>query len=147
MSGNNSFTQAVEIRWSDLDPNYHVRHSVYYDMGAFIRINFLNAHKLTSEYMSSHDFGPILFREECVFRRELRLGDIVTIDLTLIKAKPDISRWSIQHILKRNNELAATLSVDGAWIDTKKRKLTIPPTLVHDTFSLMPRPGGFEWLK
>ena len=141
------FSLDVQVRWADLDPNFHLRHSVYYDYGAFVRISFLEEQGLTGSFMAEHHIGPILFREECVFRRELRLGDIVTIDLTLTKSKPDFSRWSIQHILKRNNELAATLTVDGAWIDTKKRKLTIPPQLVHDTFSLMPRPEGFEWLK
>ena len=28
-----NYTKPVEIRWSDLDPNFHLRHSVYYDYG------------------------------------------------------------------------------------------------------------------
>ena len=31
------FKQNLQVRWADLDPNGHVRHSVYYDYGAQIR--------------------------------------------------------------------------------------------------------------
>ena len=41
--------------------------------------------------------GPIIFREECVFKKEIRLGDKITIDLHVDKAKKDYSRWTIQH--------------------------------------------------
>lgn len=142
-----SFIKSVEVRWSDLDPNYHVRHSVYYDYGAYCRICFLNQHGVTTAFFTEHHFGPILFREECIFRREIKLGDAVTIDLQLVKAKPDHSRWTIQHNLTRNGELAATLIMDGAWIDINKRKLTIPPQLARETFDNMPRTQGFDWIK
>ena len=36
------YSKKVEIRWSDLDPNFHLRHSVYYDWGAYTRISFLS---------------------------------------------------------------------------------------------------------
>src|SRR5688572_5810481 len=122
-----SFIKNIQVRWSDLDPNYHVRHSVYYDYGAYSRICYLNEHGVNTAFMTKHHFGPILFREECIFRREIKLDDVVTIDLQLVKAKADHSRWTIRHIISRNNEHAATLMMDGAWIDTAKRKLTIPP--------------------
>jgi acyl-CoA thioester hydrolase len=143
----NPFIKAIDVRWADLDPNYHVRHSVYYDYGAYCRICFFNENGITSPFLAEHQIGPILFREECIFRKELRLGDAVTIDLQLLKAKSDYSRWSIQHIIRRNNDLAATLTLDGAWIDTIKRKLTNPPGLAHETFDKMPRMEKFEWLK
>jgi len=128
-----SFVTDIQVRWSDLDPNYHVRHSVYYDYGAYSRICFLNKQGVTSAFMSQYQFGPILFREECIFRREIKLQDSVSIDLQLIKARADYSRWTIQHILTRNDETAATLIMDGAWIDTVKRKLTIPPQLAYQS--------------
>lgn len=143
----NSYIKTIDVRWADLDPNYHVRHSVYYDYGAFSRICYLQEHGITTAFMSEHHFGPILFREECFFKREIKLEDIVTIDLQLVKAKADHSRWTIQHSISKNNELAAILIMDGAWIDTIKRKLTLPPTLAHDTFNAMPRLDKFEWIK
>ncbi len=142
-----SFVKEIQIRWSDLDPNVHLRHSVYYDWGAFCRVAFLDQQGLTTELMHRLRVGPILFREECVFRKEVRLGDQVTISLEVIKAKHDYSRWSIQHSIKKNGDtVAAILTVDGAWLDIVQRKLSTPPKEVHDVFSKMPVGEGFVWL-
>ena len=75
------------------------------------------------------------------------MDDLVTIDLQLVKARADYSRWTVQHIITRNNDHAATLLMDGAWIDTIQRKLTIPPELTRVAFEIMPRTEGFEWTK
>lgn len=141
------FIKEIQVRWSDLDPNFHLRHSVYYDWGAFCRIEFLIRHRLTAEVMEKLHFGPILFREECVFRKEIRLNDPVSMDLQLLKGKRDYSRWSIQHtIFKNENSTAAILTVDGAWMDTVKRKLITPPQEVLHVFDNMQRNENFQWL-
>ena len=141
------FSLPVQVRWADLDPNFHLRHSVYYDWGAMCRVEFLNKYGLTSQLMQQLHFGPIIFREECVFRKEVRLGDVVTIDLTLVKAKKDYSRWTIQHnITKGEGELSAILTIDGAWLDTAKRKLAVPPEEAIDVFSQMPVGKEFQWI-
>lgn len=141
------YSKLAQIRWSDLDPNFHLRHSVYYDWGAFCRIEFLNDFGLTAEVMHQLQIGPILFREECVFRREIILGDEIHISLQLTKARTDFSRWSILHeIVKDKTTVAARLSVDGAWIHMQQRKLITPPEHVHKVFSEMPKAKDFAWL-
>lgn len=141
------FNRIIQIRWSDLDPNFHLRHSVYYDWGAFCRVEFLNDYGLTAEVMQKLQFGPILFKEECVFRREIKLGDEVKINLELIRARKDFSRWSIQHQITKNGDtLCAVLTVDGAWMNIVQRKLTSPPEEVHAVFSKMPQSQNFEWI-
>ena len=141
------FTKEIQVRWSDLDPNVHLRHSVYYDWGAFCRIAFLEQYNLSTEIMQRLHIGPILFREECIFRREIRLGDKVTINLQVLKAKRDYSRWTIQHTIVKNTDVvSAILTVDGAWLDTAKRKLATPPKEVWETFSQMPTSENFQWL-
>ncbi|MGN6399360.1 MAG: acyl-CoA thioesterase [Flavisolibacter sp.] len=143
----NDFSRIVQIRWSDLDPNFHLRHSVYYDWGAFCRLEFLNEYGLTADVMQQLQFGPILFKEECVFRREIKLADEVRMNLQLIRAKKDFSRWSIQHQITKNGDtLCAVLTVDGAWMNVVQRKLTSPPEQVHEVFSKMPQAEGFEWI-
>ncbi|HEU4470326.1 MAG TPA: acyl-CoA thioesterase [Flavisolibacter sp.] len=144
---NTSFTKQVQVRWSDLDPNFHVRHSVYYDWGAFCRVEFLNEYGLTAPVMQALQFGPILFREECVFRKEIRSGDEISISLQVFRSRKDYSRWSIQHeITRKDGTLCAVLTVDGAWIDVAKRKLATPPDKVVEVFEQMPRAEGFEWM-
>jgi len=141
------FIKAIQLRWSDLDPNFHLRHSVYYDWGAFCRIEFLNEFGLTTEVMQRLHFGPILFREECVFKKEIRQGDKITIDLKLLKSKRNYSRWSIQHIIMKNADIvSAILTVDGAWINTIERRLAQPPPEAEKVFSQMPVDEDFQWL-
>jgi acyl-CoA thioester hydrolase len=97
--------------------------------------------------MAKNHFGPILFREECIFKKEIRLGDTITIDLQLLKAREDQGRWSIQHkIVKNGGVVAAVITVDGAWIDVLQRKLTVPPESVKQVFEGMPRSEQFEWI-
>ena len=141
-----AFVTPIEVRWSDLDPNVHVRHSVYYDWGALCRIQFLNAHGLTTATMQQLQIGPILFREECVFKREIRLGDPVTINVELVKSRKDYSRWTFRHTMMKNPEtVGAILTVDGAWIDIAKRKLANPYDVVKGAFEAMPRASDFKW--
>lgn len=143
MSG---FLKELQVRWSDLDPNFHLRHSVYYDWGAYCRVAFLNEQGLTADVMQGLQFGPILFREECVFRKEIRSGDEVSIDLQVIRSRKDYSRWSIQHqVLKNGSTVAAIITVDGAWMNVVERKLMSPPEKVFEVFDKMPKAELFEW--
>jgi acyl-CoA thioester hydrolase len=140
------FNRIVQIRWSDMDPNFHLRHSVYYDWGAFCRMEFLTEFGLSAQVMQQLQFGPILFKEECIFRREIRFGDEVKMDLRLIRSKEDFSRWSIQHHITKNDDtLCAVLTVDGAWMNVMQRKLMSPPEQVHEVFRKMPKDENFQW--
>lgn len=142
-----AYKKSIEIRWSDMDPNFHVRHSVYYDWGAFCRIAFLYEYGLTNDVLTQHKIGPILFREECVFKKELRFTDRAEVNVLLLKCKKDVTRWSMIHeIWKNETVLAAVITIDAAWIDLTKRKLGSPPPVVIDGFSRMPKSPDFSWL-
>ena len=141
------FVKDIQLRWSDLDPNFHLRHSIYYDWGALSRIEFFRELGLTRQVMQQLHFGPILFREECVFKREIRDGDKITVDLNLLKARKDYSRWSIRHhIMKNGDTVSAIITIDGAWIDTIRRKLTVPPPVAEEIFREMPVDENFQWM-
>ena len=142
------FSMPIQVRWSDLDPNFHLRHSVYYDWAALCRIEYLGQHGITPALMVQHRFGPIIFREECVFRREIKYGDPVQISLKLVKGRKDYSRWTIRHgITGQDGLLCATVTIDGAWINTQERKLFVPPQEVISVFSQMPLGDDFEWIE
>jgi acyl-CoA thioester hydrolase len=140
------FIKSIQVRWSDLDPNFHLRHSVFYDWGALCRIEFLQERGLTTGIMGKLNFGPILFREECIFKKEIRLDDKVTIDLQLLKSRRDYSRWTFQHTIRKNEDIiSAILTCDGAWLDTIQRKLATPPAQVAHVFEQMPMHPDFQW--
>lgn len=138
------YIKAVEIRWSDLDPNYHLRHSVYYDFAAYSRICFLFDNGVTDKVMRENNIGPILFREECFFKREISFDDRVQISLKLRSVSPDYKKFSFLHeIYKNNNELAALLNVDGAWMNTQSRKIIVPPAIVIHSINSLPKTNDF----
>lgn len=142
------YKKQVEIRWSDMDPNFHLRHSVYYDWGAFVRMSFLCEHGITPSVLSQCHFGPILFREECVFKREIHFGDKVEVNLLLRKCRRDRSRWTMIHeIWKNGDTLSAIITADGAWMDTHIRKLAVPPQLIMDGFEKISKSPDFEWVE
>ena len=140
-----TYSKTISLRWADIDANYHVRHSVYYDLAAQHRIELLAASGLTIQVMQQQQFGPVLFREECIFRREMKLTDTITITASLQKMQPDASRWTIQHLFTNQDGVkCAVLTVDGAWIDTVKRKLANPvPQLVIEVMNSFPKAEAF----
>ncbi len=142
----NTFQRPITLRWADLDPNYHVRHSVYYDWGATLRLEFLAEYGLTYAAMQEQHFGPVLFREEAIFKREVRPGDVLTMNVFLTRLRRDYSRFSFRHeLIRADGTLCAILTVDGAWIDTQMRKLTVPPEIVARMADSAPKAADFEW--
>ncbi len=142
-----SYSVPLNIRWADIDANRHLRHSVYYDFAAAMRMNYLNSKGLTTEKLIEWQVGPILFREEAVFKREVKLEDKVSINFTVLKTMPDYSRWSLQHHLtKEDGTLCTIITVDGAWMDLVKRKLTIPNEFIQSIFADIPKGMNFEWM-
>ncbi|MBK8520424.1 MAG: acyl-CoA thioesterase [Chitinophagaceae bacterium] len=139
------YSKKLEIRWADLDPNFHVLHSKYYDFGAYCRMAFLTEHGITPAVMVENNIGPIIFREECIFKREIKFGDKLEVFLKLSKCNEDASRWSMVHELWTNGDtLAALITIDGAWLDTKIRKLTKPTEVCSAGIKLIPKTDKFN---
>ncbi len=123
----NEYVKTFELRWSDVDANFHVSHSKYYELGAHTRMSFLIESGLTVERMQQLKLGPILFREECVFKKEINAGDIIHVNMMLSKSRRDGSRWSVRHELKKEDgTIAALINADLAWLDHSERKLSTP---------------------
>jgi acyl-CoA thioester hydrolase len=141
------YKQQVQIRWADIDANRHLRHSVYSDYGASMRMNALTAEGLSMKKMEELMIGPILFREEALFKREIHFEDQITIDVQVVKAREDFARWSLRHhFIKQDGIVAAIINIDGAWIDLNKRKLVIPAPFIADVFGKFPKAPDFEWI-
>ncbi len=137
----------MEIRWADLDPNFHVLHSKYYDFGAYCRMCFMAENGIDAKWMTSNQIGPVLFREEALFKREIVFGDTLQVNLVLLKMTKDMGRWSMRHELYKNGAtLAAIINIDAAWIDKVKRKLAPPPASLQHVFEKAPRADDFFWI-
>jgi acyl-CoA thioester hydrolase len=136
----NQLIEKAEIRWADIDPNFHVLHSKYYDYCANARMQILQKNGVTMQAIQQYNIGPILLREECVFKRELKFGDTIEIRVSLKSTDETYTRWSfINEIWKNGDTLAAVITVDGAWMDTIKRKIAAPPEEFRKAFEALPK--------
>jgi len=140
-----NFSKKLEVRWADLDPNFHVLHSKYFDFGAYCRMSFFVEHGITVQLMQEYHIGPIIFREECLFKREIKFGDEVAITLVLDKVSEDHRKWTMSHEIWINRDtLAAVITLEGAWMDTKARKVTVPPEVFKKGIDTIPKVKNFN---
>jgi acyl-CoA thioester hydrolase len=133
-----------QVMWSQVDANMHLRHSAYADFGAQARVILLEKVGFNSETLQSLKIGPILFREELIYLREVRPNDIIRVTCEMTKGRTDGSRWSFRHELYRGDGIkAAIINVDGAWIDVEARKLAALPEAWAEKFMHIPKTIGF----
>lgn len=133
------------VLWSQIDANMHLRHSAYADFAAQARLGLLEIAGLSMETVAPMKLGPILFREELIYIREILVHDTVLVTAEMTRCRPDGSRWSFrQEIYKQDGTKAAVINVDGAWIDMEKRKLgKLPEDLVALFLNKIPRSDDF----
>ncbi len=143
-----TFSKIISIRWADLDPNFHLRHSVYYDLCSQFRVELLDEAGLSMKVMKEQGFGPVLFREECIFKREIIMSDVITLTAKILKMRPDASRWTILHeLIKTDGTLCAQITVEGAWMDVIKRRLASPtPQIAIDVLNTFPKAPDFDFI-
>lgn len=126
--GMSKYIRTYETLWADMDPNRHMRHTAYNDYAAQVRVAFMAEHGMALDTMEKLHIGPVLFREETRFLKEVRMGETIKVDICLAGMSEDGERWKmVHHVFKQNGKVAAIITVEGAWIDMFTRKLTPPP--------------------
>ena len=114
----------AQVLWSQIDANQHLRHSAYADFAAQARVTMLDQLGLSTKVLFQHKIGPVLFREELIYLREIGINDFIKVACEVIKSRADGSRWSIRHEIFRGDGIkAAIIYADGAWIDMEKTKI------------------------
>ncbi|MGZ3751168.1 MAG: acyl-CoA thioesterase [Mucilaginibacter sp.] len=133
-----------QVLWSQIDSNQHMRHSAYADFAAQARLNMMDSIGLNLSVLYKFEIGPVLFREELIYLREIEINEYVSVTCEVTKSRPDGSRWSIRHELYRGDGVkAAVITADGAWIDMVKRKLIILPPELSQSFMTAPKSNDY----
>ncbi|MGE0434505.1 MAG: acyl-CoA thioesterase [Planctomycetota bacterium] len=138
------FTARCEVRWSDLDPNGHARHTAFMDWATHCRVAAFAAQGLTAEVFVRIGVGPVLFREETDYLREVNGGDTITVSLEVIGMSDDYRHFRIRHVLRRSDGVhCGTVVVRGAWFDLRTRKVVAPPDEIRRVADSMPRADDY----
>ena len=142
------FEKQIEVRWADVDQNRHVRHSAYYDYGAHVRVACLEQAGYDAERMGMEGFGPILIHEECTIIKQIKANETISVNLLHGPLDPNGIKFTLHHeFFNANGEKLAHLSVKGAWMDLRKRKLTAPPDALRKAFAEVEEGAHFVYKK
>lgn len=133
-----------KVLWSQIDSNNHLRHSAYADFGAQARLELLKSLGFDADSLEKLKIGPILFREELIYLREIRPNDTVRVTCEMTHCRRDGSRWTFTQAIYRSDGVqAATINTHGAWVDIEKRKLVPLPSDWAEKFMLIPQTADF----
>jgi acyl-CoA thioester hydrolase len=148
MDQRQAFEEQFSVRWSDLDSNRHVRNTVFSEFATHTRFRLLESLGFAQARFESLRFGPVMFREEIRYRRELVFGDQVTVNVLFAGLSDDGSQWRVhQEVRGGAGKQAAILTIDGAWIHLDTRRLVAPPTELLEVIRSVPRTPDFEVLR
>ena len=137
-----------EVKWADVDPNMHLRHTVYLDFTDQARVQLFAEHGIPFTSLRKMMLGPVIFGVASSFHKEVLLGESVGVDCKLLGMSEDFRKWHFrQHVYKENGEVAALVSTKGAWVDLMQRKLTIPHEKIIAVMEKVERSEDFQYLK
>ncbi|HEV7164640.1 MAG TPA: acyl-CoA thioesterase [Gammaproteobacteria bacterium] len=139
-----TYAKIFEVRWADLDPNGHVRHSAYADYGAQARVAFLAEHGFGLGQFMKLRMGPVLFREDLKYVREIRANETIRVSCEAVGISPNRKHWRIRHrVFRQDGELACIIDCQGAWFDLVNRKVIPAPAELEATFGKMPKANDY----
>ena len=140
------YEHTFEVRMTDLDVNRHLTSSRYLEYAIHARFASLSGLGVL-RLLETLGLAPVVFRDEIEYRRELRPLDHVSVSVELAALSDDATRWRLRHeFVRSDGVLSARIRTDGAWLDLRTRKLTVPPPELAEGFATLHRTEDFEVL-
>lgn len=123
-----SYKKTFEICLDDIDFNGHLHHTKYIEFAAHTRYCHLAELGWDLPRMRRHGIGAVTLAEEIHYRREVRLGDLITVTHQVIGNSADSKRWRTRNqIVRRDGAISATVTTTGAWFGLLSRRIQAPP--------------------
>ena len=137
-------TFRFRVGWGDIDGNGHMANTAYLDHAADTRVQYLSSQGFTTARFVAERIGPVILREEIVYRRELRLNEEYTVDMRSAGLSPDSVRFRIENTFRDlSGELIATVTSEGVWFDLDARRPRVPPKDLETVMRDTPRSPAF----
>lgn len=134
--------------WSNVDPNWHMANTAYFEFAVNTRIAFFASKGFTPADFQRHGFGPVIRNDFAEYSREIGLNESFTVTMENGGLSDDGSRFRVVNsFYKEGHVLSARVGSIGGWLSYKERKLIAPPTEVIEAHSSLPRSEDFEELR
>jgi acyl-CoA thioester hydrolase len=142
------FEKQFVVAWSHLDANGHMANTAYLDVVVDVRFMYFTQCGFPPSEFAKRRFGPVVRRDEVDYFKELRMHQVMTVDLQLSGISDDASRFKLRNSIRREDgELAATITTLGGWIDLAARKLIAPPEELAAALRALDRTADFTPLE
>ena len=134
----------IRSRWGEIDSNGHMRNVAYLDISANSRMEFFNANGYTLTEFFGAGLGPVVLKDEIEYKREVRLGEDLTVTNELAGMSEDSTRFIFRNqFIKANGKLACKISSLVAFFDIATRKTIAPPENLMRAILSLPRSEDF----
>jgi acyl-CoA thioesterase FadM len=143
------FSRTYAVKWADLDTNGHLRYSVYVDYAVDTQFRSIENHGYTPKKLMEMGFGPVILRMETRYSREVTFDESVIDSFKFAGMSPDGARWKTRYdiVKSSNGDMAATIKLEGVWVDVHTKQAILPPTDLLQILNLFPRTENFEVLR
>jgi len=141
------FEEGFRVGWGDNDANGHMGNAAFLDRASDTRVRFFARRRFPVARFAAERFGPVIVRDELVYRKRLRLLEEFTVDLELVATSADGVRFRLHNTFRNAaGEVAAEVTSEGVWFDLVERKPRTPPPEVHAVQREMRRGDRFQEL-
>ncbi len=141
------YLKEFEIRWSDIDANWHLANSAYINFMSHTRMAYLIELGINQKTMSNYNIGPVVFYEHIHYFKEVFFGKPIKVSLELMGLSEDGKFFEFHHnFYDFNGNNFAHCEILGAWIDLKSRSLTGLPEEFTSAFYKVEKAENFKIL-
>jgi len=123
-----NFKKKYQVKWSDVDPNKHLRGSAYLDFTDHTRVDFMESNGITLDILAGMNIGFVITNTNMQFKREVLMNEIISVDYHIDYFSDDYKKYGATHqVFKENGKLACLIKIEGFWIDLTSRRIATPP--------------------
>lgn len=141
------YSKKFDIRWSDLDPNWHLANSAYISFMSHTRMSFLMENGFGKKELVKHKLGPVVFFEHVYYFKEILAGKPIKVSLQLKGLSKDGMYFEFVHnFYDERGKNFASCDLMGGWMNLETRKLTDLPDFMLRNFDNLEKTEDFKIL-
>lgn len=142
------FTRRFLVRWGDVDFNGHMRNTAYLDVSSDVRMLCFAEGGFPMREFERLRVGPVVFKDEVEYLRELRLLEPFKVTLALAGLSQDGARFRLRNAFAdESGRPVARVTSTGGWLNLDARRLLPPPEPVARVLAGLTRTEDYAVLE
>ena len=131
------FHTRIKVRWNELDANGHVNNMYYQSYFDQARVEAFEQSGLSIASLRERGIGPVIYRAELNYRRELKHPDTITITTSVVEHGRSRGILAQRIESDRTGELVCDARFHGIFMDLEKgRPVPFPAELTNSAATL-----------